>query len=81
MGHKYDSILILLHVAIQFKQHNLLKMMSFSSVVFFWLNYHKSGRCAELSQGLQLHCILFYGNTMFFFITIALLYNLRLGMV
>lgn len=50
------TLLILLHVAIQFKQHHLLKIMSFSSV-YFWLNYHKSGRCAELCQGLQLHCI------------------------
>jgi hypothetical protein len=35
-GHKFGSIWILLHAAIQLNQHCLLKMLSFSPIVYFW---------------------------------------------
>ena len=82
VGDRYGSICILPHVDTQLDQHYLLKLLSFS-IVFFWLLYQKSGvhRCVYLFLDPQFisiaQSVCFYGDSMQFFITIALKHCLK----
>lgn len=80
-GDKYGSIRTILHATIQFDQHHLLRMLSFSSLYFWVLCKNWSVyRCMFLSLGLQ-----FYWSTFLVccavFIAIEFWYNLKSDMM
>ena len=83
-GDKYGSVLILPQADIQFDQHHLLKVLSFFSSVYLssflivyclWLCGFISGSSIRFYSSTCL--LLRHNKDFFFFITIALYYNLR----
>lgn len=68
-GDKNVSVCILLHVAIHFGKHHLLKMQAFIFNVYFWVLCQNSGvlMCVDFCLGLQFN----YMNSLAAFVRVS----------